>query len=321
MFIDFTKAFDLVDHNILFNKLFNKFHFSSASCRLLQSYLTNRYQCVSINNVCSSNLPVSFGVPQGSTLGPLLFLLFINDIFESIEHSELFLFADDSTLICSQSSLSLLERKINADLASLNVYCVNNHIVINSSKTKYMCFNLPNPTIELLLDASQLEHVKVFKFLGLNIDFRLTFNDHVNHLVSKLSFAYKVILCNRSLFTQFSIKLVVNAIVLPYLSYCCESYLSFLSCKQFKKINRWVQKLERLTSINIVDFSTNADNMRSKMLSRIMKYQVPDSLFQLIKRPLHSYSTRNVRYMIQRPRKKIGCYAFAFWGPKLAYDY
>ena len=119
IFVDFTKAFDCVDHKILLHKLAHQFCFSDNANNLIRSYLTNRTQTVRVCDSSSLRLWIDYGVPQGSILGPLLFILFINDLHTYLSKSFLLLYADDATLLFSQNDCHSLIATINSELKTL----------------------------------------------------------------------------------------------------------------------------------------------------------------------------------------------------------
>ena len=129
----------MICHDILFDKL-TRLGFSNSGLLLLKSYLHNRKQQVNIDGHYSNELPLNYGVPQGSILGPLLFLIYINDLDKHVKHGELFLFADDTTLIFAHKNLNLLVSFINQDLSHINNYCLSNKLILNSTKTEAMFF-------------------------------------------------------------------------------------------------------------------------------------------------------------------------------------
>lgn len=141
IFLDLSKAFDMISHDILFKKL-THMGFSLSSIKLLKSYLQGRTQKVSMNNHFSDEQPITYGVPQGSILGSLLFLIYINDIDKHVSHSEVFLFADDSTLVCAHKNANTLVQFMNYDLQNISNYCNSNKLILNASKTKSMFFFL-----------------------------------------------------------------------------------------------------------------------------------------------------------------------------------
>ena len=137
--IDFRKAFDLVDHKLLLNKL-QIYRFNDLSLSWFKSYLSNRTQQVVINNLSSSSGDVVCGVPQGSILGPLLFLLFINDLPLSLKNSPISvdLYADDTTLYSTALDKSSLEADLQKALDSVHTWCLENGMLINTEKTELM---------------------------------------------------------------------------------------------------------------------------------------------------------------------------------------
>ena len=135
--VDFKKAFDLVDHDILLTKL-EIYGIRNEPLSWFKSYLSQRQQQVSINNTKSSFRPVSCGVPQGSILEPLLFLLFIDDLPLYTSNVSTDMYADDTTLYDVQSSQEVIERNLQIVLNKLHIWCKNNRMVLNAAKTKVM---------------------------------------------------------------------------------------------------------------------------------------------------------------------------------------
>ena len=135
--VDFKKAFDLVDHDILMSKL--KFYgIKENTLSWFKSYLSQRQQQVSIDNTKSRFRPITCGVPQGSILGPLLFLLFINDLPLYTSNVSTDMYADDTTLYDVQTSQDTIEKNLQIALNELHKWCKNNGVVLNSTKTKVM---------------------------------------------------------------------------------------------------------------------------------------------------------------------------------------
>lgn len=143
VFIDFTKAFDSINHDILFCKLAS-LGINGPALQLLRNYLHNRTQTVSISGVLSETKTVNKGVPQGSILGPLLFLIYINDLPNCLTSvTDCILYADDTTIFTAQEKLSSVISQLNHDLANISYWCHNNQLLINPSKTKFVVFSTP----------------------------------------------------------------------------------------------------------------------------------------------------------------------------------
>jgi hypothetical protein len=200
IFIDLSKAFDTIDHSTLMKKLDNYGIRGNAHC-LITSYLTNRKQYVNVLGEDSDKLPILFGVPQGSVLGPLLFLLYINDIYNATKLGSFVLFADDTNIFVVSNTKSKAYEKANIVLKIVNNYMLCNKLHINKKKCCYMYFSpsrnknntdiiLDNNTDDvgesLLLNNYKIKQVSETKFLGVTIDDRLNWGPHIKNLVTKL---------------------------------------------------------------------------------------------------------------------------------------
>ena len=188
VFFDLTKAFDSVPHRQLITKL-KTIGLDERLILWITDYLTNRHQSVVLNGKASIPLPVISGVPQGSVLGPLLFLMYINDIndLSLSAGSKLVMYADDILLYCAISSeddYTLLQQDVDV----LGVWSLLNHLSFNTSKCKTMVLSrkrLKTQPMPILLLGSLLERVDSFKYLGLKIKCDLTWMDHIKGICSK----------------------------------------------------------------------------------------------------------------------------------------
>ena len=193
VFIDLEKAFDTVNHQILLSKLYH-YGIRGVANKLLHSYLSNRHQKVTINGESSTKLPITCGVPQGSILGPLLFLIYINDMHSAMEYSAIYHFADDTNLLYSSKSFKDLRKNLNKDLAHLYDWLCANRLSLNAGKTEFIVFR---PLVRKALHERltlKLHHSKLFespkvKYLGLILDNKLSWKWHITELSKKLSSA------------------------------------------------------------------------------------------------------------------------------------
>ena len=199
IFLDLSKAFDSIDHNILLDKL-KYYGLDDTAIHLFLSYLTNRYQYVQIENAKSQLLEINASVPQGSILGPLLFIIYINDISQSSDNLDFIAYADDTTLSTTLNKLSKSDDMNISDLINLELYQINewleiNKLSLNVKKSRFMIFHMPNKHITLpILQISNTNIVKVneFNFLGLTLDTRLDWKRHSNHISNTISRTMRV---------------------------------------------------------------------------------------------------------------------------------
>ena len=185
VFVDFQKAFDTVNHEILLQKL-DHYGFRGVINQWFRSYLTDRSQKVVINGFESDNKIMHHGVPQGSVLGPILFLIYINDLHNCIKHSITYHFADDTNLLNISNDYKTLQRKINYDLFQLHKWLTANKISLNEGKTELVYFRKsgPAPSLKIKLHGKTLIPSKYVKYLGVYLNEYL--ND-VKFIVKNLS--------------------------------------------------------------------------------------------------------------------------------------
>ena len=165
---------------------------STSALEWFTSYLSNRKQRTSCENELSEALPVTFGVPQGSILGPLLFLVYINELPAVIEHCEVSLYADDTVLYCFSKDSHQLESKLNEDLYNVALWLKENKLTLNLSKTKSMLIGsnrkLVNvSSLSVSIFDCDLDSVNEFKYLGITLASDFTWSDHVDYVISKVN--------------------------------------------------------------------------------------------------------------------------------------
>ena len=231
VFLDFSKAFDTVDHQILLNK---PNHYGIRGCALswFKSYLSRRLQYVTYNGSQSSQQMIKCGVPQGSILGPLLFLIYINDLRIVCKSTEPVLFADDTNLFSSGSNAISLQDGVNNDLAIIAEWLKVNKLSLNIKKTHFMCFSARNkyrPGISLQIDGEVIAEVNKSKFLGVVIDNKLSWKDHISFVCRKVARGIGVIIKARKVLHNESLKCLYYSFIYPYMIYCNQVWGS--ACK------------------------------------------------------------------------------------------
>lgn len=192
VFCDLSKAFDCVDHSTLIKKL-EFYGVRDKALDLLSSYLSNRIQKVFIDGITSSGSSVKMGVPQGSILGPFLFLIYINDLPFLIKGlCDVVLFADDTSLIFKTDRHSSCFDEVNSTLSKVVNWFTSNNLLLNAKKTKCIQFELPNvksPPPNIMLNGEILDLVDDTVFLGIAVDKKLQWFPHISSLAKRLSSA------------------------------------------------------------------------------------------------------------------------------------
>ena len=314
IFMDLSKAFDTINHDILLNKLYH-YGFRGVSNAWFCNYLSNRQQFVSYNSAKSPNENVKCGVPQGSILGPLLFILYMNDICYTSKLLKTILFADDTTVFYSHKNINVLTEVMNNELTGVSNWFKANKLSLNVKKTNLMYLgtrkqisNMSNVNIDIYLDGCKLNRVNDAKFLGITIDETLTWKKQVENICK---------ICARNIAVLNKIKLFLPSsamfrlyctLVLPYLNYGLLLWGNS-NKESMTKIFR-IQKRALRTISNSSYLSPtkplfekysilNVFDMYTKEVAIFMykfKYNLLPSSFDgsfMINQDIHNYNTRN----------------------------
>ena len=222
VFVDLSKAFDTVDHSILSRKL-THYGIRGIAHDWFVSYLSNRKQLVCINNCSSTFKDISCGVPQGSILGPLLFLIYINDLPLFFNKLKFVLFADDTSILFRTTDPTFHVSIVNAELSRVCHWFKANKLSLNVKKTHFMLFQSCRkkaPDLSICIDGSIINQSDSVKFLGLLIDPQLTWKHHIDLLCNKISKTIGVLYKIKHLVPRRVLISLYNSLILPNLSYC-----------------------------------------------------------------------------------------------------
>ena len=315
VFLDLKKAFDTVNHSILLKKLY-QYGIRGSCLNWIKSYLQNRSQYVYYNKTKSNIEPISCGVPQGSILGPLLFVLYINDIKSISKKLFTLLFADDTSAFIEGDNLHELLNILNEELNSLYDWLCMNRLTINVNKTHYMVFHRArikdNPTCNVLIHNEPIDHVKHTKFLGVMIDSKLNWSEHIKHISTKVSKGIGIINKAKKYMNRKGLLNLYNSLVYPYLLYCIEvwgktdNYITEPLFKIQKKIIRLICHVPYYSStrnlfplLNILPLSSVYKLRIGLFMYKVHCGLQPDSILKLyqVNNIIHNHNTRQMKHL------------------------
>ena len=285
VFVDLEKAFDTVNHTILLSKL-NHYGIRGPSLEWFRSYLTNRKQCTKSNGFESKYLDINCGVPQGSILGPLLFLIYINDMHSALKKCIVHHFADDTNLLFSHKDPEVIRKTMNKELQLLYDWLCANRLSLNVNKTEFIIFRPPGMKLQnrvvLTLNNVKIHETRKIKYLGLLMDDRLSWKFHINELCKKLGrsvgMLYKIRhLCPKSVLRSLYFSLFHSHLSygLPVWGNADQIYIEKLAILQKKAIR----------CISFSDYKAHSlpllKDLKILSLQDLLKYQTSSIMWDL----------------------------------------
>ena len=295
VFIDLKKAFDTIDHNLLLKKL-DHYGIRGVPNDWLRSYLSDRRQYVSFNNFNSDLMNVSCGVPQGSILGPKLFILYINDICNVSKMLKFVLFADDTNIFSSDVNIIDLCKNVSLELDKLNNWFAVNKLSLNISKTNFIIFGNRKykGDINIKINNFNIERVYVTKFLGVYIDHKLNWKKHIDVICSKISRSISIMYKASKILNTHSLLSLYCTLILPYLNYCAENWgntyetnLNKIFLKQ-KKVIRIIYKASfyehtnnLFKSLKILKLKDLIELKNATFMFKVINKELPPNLLSM----------------------------------------
>ena len=221
IFMDLSKAFDSMNHDILESKL-EHYGFRGNVLKFLMSFVRNTTYFVNVNGLNSDKIIINNGIAQGSILGPIFFILFINDMKACSILLKFIQFADDTTLMFSSNSFMHLQNTLESEAIKVTEWLERNRLVLNLSKTNLMLFSYKrnNPKLSIKINDIEIAEKSETTFLGVQLDNKLTWKSHVTHICSKISKSLAILRLVKSIFPKNVMKTIYMSLIYSYVNYC-----------------------------------------------------------------------------------------------------
>lgn len=321
VFVDLAKAFDTVDHTILLDKL-ERCGVRGRAHDLFKSYLLNRRQIVRIDNTYSSPQTVECGVPQGTVLGPILFITYINDLLTSPSEGKILCFADDTAIYYEADDWEELKRKAEADLGAKCRWFANNLLTINFEKTRYLPFasyssSLPNFNVLSVRQCGlHILSAESISYLGVILDNHLRWNFHIEKLIMKIRSLLPMFRNLRHLLNVTQLKTLYFSLVRSQLLYGILSWGSVAYCylRKLEVMQKWILKViyNRKITFPSDELYREAEVMD---VGQLFVFKVLTWLYKnkhIIVYNKHSYDTRKKFSQKEKIKKNAGklCYSY-----------
>ena len=283
VFLDFAKAFDTVNHDILLRKLEN-YGIRGLALNWFNSYLKNRMHLVNINSIHSNRLEIKCGVPQGSVLGPLLFLIYINDIYMTSTVLKFHLFADDTSIFYANKDIKIIEKTLNAEIKLVAQWLSANKLSLNVSKSSFIIFHPPQKKLQKVFIKINSEIIPAknnAKYLGVVLDKHLSWTEHIHYLNTKLYKSIGMVSKLRHYVSQTLLRTIYFAFFQPHIEYCINIWtcttrttLEPINISMKKAIRKMTfSRMDSHTKplfkkLNILDFQNTLDLILGKFVGR-----------------------------------------------------
>ena len=329
--MDLSKAFDCLPHDLLLLKM-QTYGLSNSALDLLQSYLYQKKKCIEVNNICSSFETMYKGVPQGSILGPILFNILINDIFNVVDESIIYNYADDNTLSYADTDIKKVVQNLEDDSLKLLDWFDYNLMKANPDKFQALAIGKKSFDHNIIfeLKGNRIECESYVKLLGVTIDYELNFDKHISEICKKASRQLNVLKRIGKYLNRLGRLTIYYSFILSNLNYCPITW-HFCSAKNTVKMDK-IQ--ERALRFVYNDFTSSYEELlhMSKLPSlkvrrmrsiaietfKIINRKGPSYLYDLINIKKHQYSFRykNTAQLPQVRTTRYGINSFRFTAAK-----
>lgn len=316
LYLDLSKAFDTLEPTVLYHKL-EKYGIRGICLNWFRSYLTNRklrVKCKLTNGTEYSDwYDVEYGTPQGSCLGPLLFLIFCNDLYKNLEYLECLQFADDTTLYYGHKNKNFLLYCLEHDLEVISDWFRANKLTLNISKTVFMIFHPKGKkmTEKIRFENDMISNMRETKFLGVWLNDNISWESHIRQLILKLKRNLMLLKRSKNFLNQKALKLVYYGHFHSHLKYGILLWGSMLSQNQTNRLQKLqdqaIQLLHRLKPVHTIYNDLKIPKLHQmikieqlKFAYRLINNLLPINLMKLVKTDhkgsnlikTHQYQTR-----------------------------
>lgn len=307
VFLDFKRAFETINRNLLLLKM-EKYGFGPTVVKWFSGYLSGRTQVTKYGNVSSAK-ETMYGVPQGTVLGPILFILYINDIVKIINKSRIQLFADDTVIYVMDDKIETIIETLNDELKKVCQWLDNNSLQLNTDKTKMMiiknkyCRANCTGNVDVKINNVVIQKVKQFKYLGCIVDENLLFTDHCKYITNKI--AKKINVLGRMSWAKLT---VYKTIIAPHFYFCStllflmnNSDIETLQKKQNRALriilgcNRYTKRVDMLNCTNLLSVRQTITYNTMTFIYKMVNYLLPDHLLSncTFVKDMHEHNTRS----------------------------
>ena len=319
LYVDLSKAFDTLSHSVLLEKI-RSFGLNGVALEWFIDYLFNRKQYCIIDKSASDQMSITCGVPQGSILGPLLFLMYFNDFEMCIRNAKCLNFADDTVIYVQGKTKEIVEDLLNEDLKRISSYLASNQLIINLKKGKTECMifgtakrlSKCDKVLRLFYNDTRIETTESYKYLGTTLDSSLSLSKNFDVVYKKSIAKLRTLYSLRNYFGHAASIKVFKGMILPCITFNSSINLN-LTTTQKQKLSRIDRMTTKVTGEPQIRIETEIRNHSVMLVRKCMEQQVCDSFHSYFEMISHTMNTRNNQYSLRLPKVKLNYAKNAFY--------